>query len=117
MVMNSVWFAFGGRCCRLDLSSEPLEVLEQLTSSDVGQHYSVTHNSTYFQRLVPDGLIKTDVCERYDDIAVYEGGTNDLTRKHFSFVKVHLPAGASVADFQPYQFSYGRYALTDRMLV
>jgi hypothetical protein len=82
MSKDSIWFmASGSRCCRFNFSGKLLEILDKLPSRDVGQNDSATHNPARFRRLVSDGLLKSDVCERYDDIAVYEADTGNLARE------------------------------------
>jgi hypothetical protein len=71
----SIWLVNGGCCYRFDLSGKPLEVLEELPSSDVGENKPSAHHSTGLRGIVPNGLINSDVCERQCYVAVYERGT------------------------------------------
>jgi hypothetical protein len=76
-----------GRCHRFDFSGKLLEILNELPGRDIGQNDSATHNPARFRRLVPDGFLKSDVCERYDDIAMYEADPGNLVREQLPFVK------------------------------
>jgi hypothetical protein len=88
MTKDSIWFvASNGSGCRFDLCGNLLEVLKHLTSGNIGQNKPSGHNSPHLGRIVPDGLLKSDVCERYNEIAVYCGNSDDLASKQFFLMK------------------------------
>jgi len=88
MVFNSIWFVTGdGRCHRFDLRGNLLEVLQELPSGHIGKRDAPNDHAMWLRRMVPDGLLRADTCERYDEIAVYEGNSSDFTRKDFSFIQ------------------------------
>jgi hypothetical protein len=84
MANNSIGFVARGRCCRRsDLSGDILEVVEELASGLAGQNDAASHDAPHFRGLIPDGLINSDVCERYNDIAVYCGNPGHLASEQF----------------------------------
>jgi hypothetical protein len=88
MAINSIWFvASDRRCCRFDLSGNLLEVFQELPGCNVGECNPPNYYSPYLRRLVPDGLLRAETCERYDEIAVYEGNSGNITRKDFSLME------------------------------
>jgi hypothetical protein len=83
MAINSIWFVTSdGGCSRFDLSGNPLEVLQELPGCNVGEGNAPNHHSPHLRRLVPDGLLRAETCERYDEIAVYKGNSGNITRKN-----------------------------------
>ena len=79
--------ASDGQRCRFNLSGDTLEILEKLVGGDGGQHNSSGHNPPYFRGLSPDGLLKAGVCERYNEIAVYYGNSDNFAGEDFFFVQ------------------------------
>jgi hypothetical protein len=86
-VRNSIWFmASGDRCYRFDLGGQFLEILEQLPSGNIGEHQPRANDSTCLCGLITDGLVKSNVCERYGYVAVYNANAGNFVCEDFSFV-------------------------------
>ena len=83
----SIWLVNCGCCYRFDLRGKPLEVLEELPSSDAGENKPSAHHSTGLRGIVPNGLINSDVCERQGYVAVYERGTYHFGCEQLPFMQ------------------------------
>jgi hypothetical protein len=85
---NSIWLFAGGRLlCRLELGDQTLKALQELARGGVSEYEARSYNPPCLRLIASDRIVKSDVCERYNDITMYAADASNLVGENFFFVQ------------------------------
>jgi hypothetical protein len=85
---NSIRLFAGGRLlCRLELGDQTLKALQELARGGVSEYEARSYDPPCLRLIASDRIVKSHVCERYNDITMYAADASNLVGENFFFVQ------------------------------